>query len=151
MATLKTTVCFASENVSICMLPIFLLPLVNDLGPVSTLENQGFPRNKCALHALLGWLAADRQTSCPHAKNIPISTLNLTYKNNNNKKTYKNQSLFLNLLLEKMKVPQKSCRVVSLRCEGGFGEKLRLVVFGCYKRYIDIYSIYCIVLRTRLY
>lgn len=93
MATLKTTIRFVAENVSIFMLPIFSLPLVNDLGPASTLENQGFPRNKCALHALLGRLAADRQTSRPHAKNIPISTLNLTYKNNN-KKTYKNQSLF---------------------------------------------------------
>lgn len=41
-----------------------------------------------------------------------------------------------------MKVPQKSCQ--SLRCEGGFGEKLRLVVFGCYKRYID--TVYIVIL-----
>ena len=53
MVTLKNN-CFVlrQENVSILMLPIFLLPLVNDPGQASTLENQGFPRNKCALHAL---------------------------------------------------------------------------------------------------
>lgn len=43
----------------------------------------------------VGWLAADKQTDkLPPCKNIPVSTLNLTYKNNNNKKSYKNQSLF---------------------------------------------------------
>lgn len=42
----------AEENVNLYGSYLFLLPLVNDPGQASTLENQGFPRNKCALHAL---------------------------------------------------------------------------------------------------
>lgn len=75
--------------------PFFLLPLVNDLGQASSLENQGFSHKQVCTTRTVGWLAADRQTDkLPPCKNIPVSTLNLTYKNNNNKKTYKNQSLF---------------------------------------------------------
>lgn len=73
----------------------------------------------------VGQLAADRQTDkLPPCKNILISTLNLTYKNKNNSNNNKKNKttkinlfffFFLNLLLEKMKVPQKSCRAWDVR------------------------------------
>ena len=44
-----------------------------------------FSQKQVCTTRTVGWLAADKQTDkLPPCKNIPISTLNLTYKNNNN-------------------------------------------------------------------
>lgn len=111
--------------------------------------------------------AADRHTdrrAAPMQKNIPVSTWNLTYKNNNsNDKNLQKSISFLLLLLSSLsffvfKSPLRKDESTTKESSawdvrGVLVKKLRLVVFGCYKRYIDIdiYSIYCVVLRTGLY
>lgn len=95
MATIKKQLFVLRQKCINFTFPIFLLPLVNDLGQASTLRELRFSQKQVRTTRTVGWLAADKQTDkLPPCKNIPISTLNLTYKNNNNKKTYKNQSLF---------------------------------------------------------